>query len=205
MGKFISLRCTGGGDVRRSYTILSPPGPGDTVEILVKDVAGGVGTAYFAGLAVGDTVHFTGPMGFFVPDAAHAGDAIHVATGAGVAASLPVIEATLARRDEATRVRLFWGLLDGQDTYLEDRLAAAARSPRFAWQLVRGAHWPAVHDALATHATLALAAAVEPPVVYYTVGNGDMCRRVRDALVAQGVDRRKQIRSETFYPVMEGQ
>jgi ferredoxin-NADP reductase len=208
-GQFVSVRCGEGGDLRRSYTIVSAPGAaggsGATeVELLVKDVDGGVGTGFFAGLRAGDELHFTGPMGFFVADAAHAGDVALVATGVGIAAALPVIEETLGRAGESGRVVLEWGLLDGQPAYWTDRLDgfAAAHAGRFSWRLTRGAEWIAVHAAL-TDAVVALVPGMTAPVVY-TVGNGDMIRKVRDALVAKGLDRRKQIRNEVFYPVMEG-
>jgi ferredoxin-NADP reductase len=203
-GQFVSVRCGEGGDLRRSYTIVSAPARQEEFELLVKDVDGGVGTGFFAGLRVGDELHFTGPMGFFVADAAHAGDVAIVATGVGIAAALPVIEETLARAGESGKVRLAWGLLDGQPSYWPERLdGLAARHGRFAWTLTRGSEWLGVHAAL-TEATVAAHAGLVQPT-YYTVGNGDMIRRVRDALVALGVDRRKQIRNEVFYPVMEGQ
>ena len=75
--------------------------------------------------------------------------------------------------------------------------------PRFRWQLVSGDEWLSVHAALCER-TLALLDGLVTPV-FYTVGNGDLIRRLRDQLVARGVDRRKQIRNEIFYPVMEGQ
>jgi ferredoxin-NADP reductase len=202
-GQFVSVRCGEGGDLRRSYTIVSAPARQDEFELLVKDVDGGVGTGFFAGLRVGDELHFTGPMGFFVADLAHPGDVALVVTGVGIAAALPVIEETLARSAESGRVVLTWGLLEGQPAYWTERLDnLAAGSTRFTWTLTRGGEWLGVHAALTEAATSLLPELVQP--VYYTVGNGDMIRRVRDALVARGVDRRKQIRNEVFYPVMEG-
>jgi ferredoxin-NADP reductase len=200
-GQFISVRCGEGGDLRRSYTLVSSPARKAEFELLVKDVEGGVGTGFFASLAVGAELHFTGPMGFFVPDAAHAGDVVHVVTGVGIAASLPIVEETLAR-DEPGRVTLLWGVPADHPVYWRDRLDAL-RGPRFAWELVVAADWLAVHAEL-TARTVALAPALQAPI-FYTVGNGDCIRRLRDALVALGVDRRKQIRNEIFYPVMEGQ
>ena len=203
-GQFVSVRCGEGGDVRRSYTIVSSPARQDRFELLVKDVDGGVGTAFFAGLAPGDEVHFTGPMGFFVADAAHAGDVVLVVTGVGIAAALPVIEETLARSGESGKVLLRWALLDGQPAYWTERLdgLVASAGGRFVWTLERAADWLVAHAAL-TQAAVAELPSLRAPV-FYTVGNGDMIRRVRDALVAAGVDRRKQIRNEVFYPVMEG-
>ncbi len=203
-GQFISVRCGEGGDLRRSYTIVSSPARPAEVELLVKDVDGGVGTGFFATLHVGDELHFTGPMGFFVADLAHQGDVAIVATGVGIAAALPVIEETLARAGESGRVVLRWGLLDGQAAYWTERLDGfAAQHPRFAWSLVRAGDWIEVHRLLEDAASVLVTELRAP--VFYTVGNGDMIRRVRDALVARGVDRRKQIRNEVFYPVMEGQ
>ena len=203
-GQFVSVRCGEGGDLRRSYTIVSSPAHHDRFELLVKDVDGGVGTAFFSALVPGDEVHFTGPMGFFVADAAHAGDVVLVATGVGIAAALPVIEETLARPGEVGRVLLRWALLDGQPAYWTERLDAfAAANARFAWSLLRSADWLAAHATLASDTTALLPTLAAP--VFYTVGNGDMIRRLRDDLVRLGVDRRKQIRNEVFYPVMEGQ
>ncbi len=200
-GQFISVRCGEGGDVRRSYTIVSSPAARAEFELLVKDVDGGVGTGFFAGLALGAELHFTGPMGFFVADPTHAGDVVLVATGVGIAAALPVAEEIVARASERGRVLLRWGLLDGQPSYWEERLAALAGA-RFSWTLTRGPDWPAVHAALAADA-LALLDGLSTPV-FYTVGNGDMIRRLREGLVARGLDRRRQFRNEVFYPVMEG-
>jgi ferredoxin-NADP reductase len=201
-GQFVSVRCGEGGDVRRSYTIVSPPADGAAMDLLIKDVDGGVGTALFTGLEPGQAIHFTGPVGFFVADPAHPGDVVHVITGAGLAASLPVLEDTLARR-EAGRVIALWGQPDGQARYLQDRVAAVRAHARSTWENLGGPDWPGVHERL-TARVLELLPDLDRPV-FYTVGNGDMIRRVREALVAAGVDRRKQIRNEVFYPVMEGQ
>jgi ferredoxin-NADP reductase len=200
--QFVSVRCAGGGDTRRSYTILSSPARRDSFELLVKDVPGGVGTAYFSGLAPGDELAFTGPMGFFTPQPSHAGAVVIVATGAGVAGALPIAEAVVARGE---RARLDWALLDGQPTYLVDRLDALV-GPSFAWHLHRAPTWPDAHATLEREALDVLAAerAADAPPSFYLVGNGDMCRRVRDALIARGVDRRKAIHQEQFYPVDEG-
>ena len=40
--------------------------------------------------------------------------------------------------------------------------------------------------------------------VFYLVGNGAMVREVKTALMAAGVDRKRQIRQEIFYPETVG-
>ena len=37
-------------------------------------------------------------------------------------------------------------------------------------------------------------------LVFYVVGNGDMVRDLKQGLLAAGVDRKRQIRTEVFYP-----
>jgi NAD(P)H-flavin reductase len=201
-GQFISVQVGLGpaSDQRRSYTLLGQVD--GAFELLVKDVVGGAGTAYFAGLSVGDALRFTGPMGFFVAEPSHPGSVVLVATGAGLAAALPIAAEVAARSSESGPVHLIWGLCDGHAPYLTDRLDALAQAqPRFSWVLCRGADWPGVHAALEADVLGSLPRLQAP--VFYLVGNGDMCRRVRDALVAAGLDRRKQIRNEIFYPVAE--
>src|SRR5687768_15689658 len=89
-GQFVSLAC--GPEVRRSYTMLNPPAPPhDRLHLCVRTLATGAGSAYVKALAPGDALHFTGPMGFFVLDELHRGDAVMLATGIGMVALLPMI------------------------------------------------------------------------------------------------------------------
>src|SRR5215470_16623475 len=132
-GQFLSVRCGPARDkdpARRSYSIASSPLENGRFELLVKLLPHGVGSELFAALRPGDPIHFTGPMGFFVNDLQHAGDAVYCATGTGVAAALPMIEETLARATETGRVLLYWGMRSLEELYWEERLAAL-KHPRF--------------------------------------------------------------------------
>src|SRR5439155_4356964 len=84
-GQFVSVTCghqPDGLPILRSYTIASSPGEPHLLLVL-KLVAGGEASEWFRRLSVGDEVRFTGPMGFFVLDLAHAGDVVIGATGTG--------------------------------------------------------------------------------------------------------------------------
>jgi ferredoxin-NADP reductase len=204
-GQFASVRVDASGNVRRSYSIASHPtrDRGGAIEFLVKLVPGGVGSAFFAHLHRGDPVHFTGPLGFFVPDAHHEADVVFAATGAGIAAALPMLEDILARTNEHGRVLLFWGLRTEEDLYWQGRLAAleALAGPRFEpiVSLSRASPaWKGLHGHITPH-VLAAAPELRYPI-FYVVGHGEMIRDVRDGLVAQGIDRKKQFRNEVFYP-----
>jgi ferredoxin-NADP reductase len=205
-GQFVSLRCgdprTGDPDARRSYSIASSPARSDGFELLVKLLPGGVGSEFFRTLGQGDELRFTGPMGFFVPELAHPGDVVFAVTGTGIAAALPMLEGILARPTEDGKVRLFWGMRDEGELYWVDRLESlAAASPRFDYTLSLSRPSPAWTGARGHITPLVLAdraARVKP--IFYVVGNGNMVRDVKAGLVAAGVDRKRQIRVEIFYP-----
>jgi ferredoxin-NADP reductase len=201
-GQFVSVRVDATGNVRRSYSVASHPRleAGARFDLLVKLVPDGVGSRFFAGLAPGDPVSFTGPLGFFVPDARHQGDVVFAVTGAGIAAALPMLEDILARADERGRVLLFWGLRHESELYWMDRLAALA-GPRLATHVSLSAPspaWRGLRGRITAH-VLAAATTAQAPV-FYVVGNGDMIRDVREGLGVLGIDRKKQWRNEVFYP-----
>jgi ferredoxin-NADP reductase len=205
-GQFVSLRCgdprTGDPDARRSYSIASSPARHDGFELLVKLIPGGAGSEFFRTLVHGSELRFTGPMGFFVPELAHPGDAVFAVTGTGIAAALPMAVEILGRENERGRVRLHWGMRDEGELYWVDRLEAlAAAHPRFDFTLSLSRPSPAWTGARGRITERVLAEArerVKP--VFYLVGNGNMVRDVKSGLVAAGIDRKRQIRTEIFYP-----
>ena len=202
-GQFVSLRVGEDGDgaaVLRSYSLASPPGR-DTFDLILKLVDGGTGSAWFQQLRPGDGVRFTGPMGFFVNDLAHAGDVLFAATGVGITPVLPMIEELLARKNEPGRITLYWGNRAREDVFWRDELEALAEAhPRFspklflsqpdaAWSGERGRITPAVLDDLPRY---------QKPT-FYLVGNGAMIRELKQGLLDRGVDRKRQIRNEAFF------
>ncbi len=206
-GQFLSIRCGAAAEpnpARRSYSIASSPERRDGFELLVKLLPGGLGSALFAGLRPGDDIHFTGPMGFFVCDLAHAGDAVFCVTGAGIAAALPMIHDALARPAEKGRVRLLWGMRDERELYWLERLDAIDQ-PRFSYELCLSRpspDWRGRRGRINGHVLAELPGLSKP--VFYLVGNGAMVRELRAGLLAAGVDRKRQIRQEIFYPETPG-
>ncbi len=201
-GQFISLevgRDADGQPILRSYSIGSPPGRGE-ISLVVKMLPDGIASGWFQRLTVGQRVRFTGPMGFFVLDLAHAGDVVFGATGVGIAPVLPMVDEALAR-DEKGRVILFWGNRAPADLFWIDAFEMRRRShPRFevrcflsggdaAWSGARGRITQAIADELPK---------LDAPT-FYLVGNGAMIRDVKRELMARGVDRKRQIRNEAFF------
>lgn len=195
-GQFLSLRMGDGGNVRRSYSLSSHPSDGPEFSLLVKLLERGVGSDYFRALRPGDELHFTGPMGFFVPDLWHDGDVVFAVTGAGIA-PVPAMVREMLGRAEPGKIRLFWGMRRRAELYWLDRLDALKQaSSRFDYEIVLSQE--ETRERI-TPRVLATASRLDRPV-YYLVGNGDMVRDVKTGLEALGVDRKKQIRNEVFYP-----
>ncbi len=201
-GQFLSLRVgtsASGHAERRSYSIASSPEQRGELLLVLRLVEDGVGSQFFAAMAPGDPISFTGPMGFFVNDLSHPGDVVYVATGTGIAPILPMLIETLSR-PEPGRVELFWGLRHEDDLFWQDELQTlTAKHPRFKAHIYlsqprgfwreRGRVVPPVLEALPS---------LNRPT-FYLCGNGQMIAECKAALIARGVERKRQIRTEAFF------
>lgn len=202
-GQFVSLAIgapeAGGPAVRRSYSIASPSDAADRLRFIVRAIPEGAASDYLLNLPVGSDVRMTGPHGFFVLDPSHPGDLVFGATGTGLAAVLPML-AELARRPIEGRRLLFWGARHEADLFTRDDIEALCRSaqvalailltaPSPAWTGGRGRITPALLETLPT---------LTSPT-FYLVGNGAMIADVKRELIARGIDRRRQIRTEAFF------
>jgi CDP-4-dehydro-6-deoxyglucose reductase len=186
---------------RRSYSIASPPDQGGRLRFIIRVMPEGAASRYLVSLPLGATIALTGPHGFFVLDAAHAGDVVFGATGTGVAAVMPML-AELASRPEAGqgRVHVYWGAREEADLFARQEIEGlAARAgarltihltrPGDAWTGARGRITAAILDALP---------ALRAPT-FYLVGNGAMITELKRELVARVVNRKAQIRTEAFF------
>jgi len=203
-GQFVSIavdeaEARTGASTRRSYSIASPTSAGGKLRFIIRVMPEGAASAFLMGLPLGGEVHLTGPHGFFVLDPAHAGDVVFGATGTGLAAVMPML-AELASRPESGRRHVFWGAREESDLFaraeVEDLAARAGAnlsihlsSPGPGWTGARGRITAAVLDALP---------ALSSPT-FYLVGNGAMINELKRELVARGVNRKAQIRTEAFF------
>jgi ferredoxin-NADP reductase len=204
-GQFVSIavdegvETAGGALPRRSYSIASPSADGGKLRFIIRVMPEGAASRYLMALPEGAPINLTGPHGFFVLDAAHAGDVVFGATGTGIAAVMPML-AELATREEPGQRYVYWGVREEQDLFaraeIED-LAARARAhlaihltaPGPTWTGARGRITPAILSALPT---------LQAPT-FYLVGNGSMITELKRELVARGVNRKAQIRTEAFF------
>jgi CDP-4-dehydro-6-deoxyglucose reductase, E3 len=201
-GQFVTLKVgndAAGRDVRRSYSLASRSDQGEALRFIVRIVAGGPASDFWTGLPLGSELDLTGPHGFFVLDEHHLGDVVFAATGTGLAPVLPML-GELEKRGEPGRRLVFWGVRHQRDLFLQDELAAACAAanatlhlylsqPDPDWQGGRGRITGAVLEALPELAS----------PTFYVVGNGAMIDELKKGLVARGVDRKRQIRTEAFF------
>jgi len=205
-GQFVSLAIAGdegGGSgapaKRRSYSIASPSGTGDRLRFIVRAIPQGAATDFLLNLPVGGEVHMTGPHGFFVLDPQHPGDVVFGATGTGLAAVLPMLD-ELARRPAEGRRILFWGARHETDLFTRGEVEELCRQASVDLRVLLTApppEWTGGRGRI-TSAILDLLPELKSPT-FYLVGNGAMITDVKRELIARGVDRKRQIRTEAFF------
>jgi ferredoxin-NADP reductase len=202
-GQFISVQVGTDADdnpILRSYSIASAPWHQGELTLVLRMIEGGVGTAFFDQLKIGDTLRFTGPMGFFVNELSHPGDAVYAATGTGIAPILPMMQEAVARAEDG-RILLYWGLRDEGDRFWHDELAELERmSPRVRVRIYLScpsASWSGLRGRI-TAAVLDELPGLRAPT-FYLCGNGQMIDELKAALQQRGVNRKRQIRTEAFF------
>jgi CDP-4-dehydro-6-deoxyglucose reductase len=201
-GQFVSIAVEGNealSSARRSYSIASQTDAGDQLRFIIRVIPSGAASELLMFLPVGAGMRMTGPHGFFVLDAQHAGDVVFGATGTGVAAVMPML-GELSRRSDGGRRYLFWGLRHQSDLFAHEEIARLCErsatdlrvylsAPDDTWTGARGRITPAVLDTLPQLAS----------PTFYLVGNGAMITELKRELVARGINRKRQIRTEAFF------
>lgn len=207
-GQHLTLRAVlDGEEVRRSYSICSPPSSG-RLRIAVKRLEGGVFSGHaLEQIRVGDVVDVLRPAGRFGVrlDPANATHYAAIVAGSGITPVLAILEAVL-ETEPASRFTLVYGnrdagsvmfldeLADDKDRY-PDRLQLVhvlSREERDA-ELLSGRIDAAKLDRL-------LATVVPPGDVdeWLLCGPFEMVEQVRDELLARGVPNRR-IHLELFH------
>jgi len=188
---------------RRSYSIASQSDAGELLRFIIRVIPEGKASEFLMTLPIGSRVNMTGPHGFFVLDERHPGDVVFGATGTGFAAVMPMLGELARRREsglESPRSLVLWGARQESDLFARDEIEAlVARAgselrtfltaPGPDWRGDRGRITPALLDRLPE---------LSAPT-FYLVGNGAMISELKRELIARGVNRRAQIRTEAFF------
>ena len=205
-GQFVSLAIASSSPdeivPRRSYSIASPSDAGETLRVIIRVIPNGRASDYLMTLPLGATVRMTGPHGFFVLDAVHPGDIVFGATGTGIAAVMPML-GELARGgpvEPARQIVVFWGLRHEADIFARDEIEALAAASGAQLRIhlsAPGPEWRGGRGRINAPLLGRLRDSTAP--TFYLVGNGAMIIEVTRELVSRGVDRKRRIRTETFF------
>jgi len=162
------LPCSGiGGEsvLRRAYSIASPPLGADTFELAVTRVEGGPGSTFLHALAIGASLEFEGPQGFFTREPTFASPTLFVATGTGFTPLRSMLLAAVAAGSR-TPTHVILGVRREPDLLYRDELEALTRAhdwltvtltlsqPSAQWTGAQGyvqGHIPAALAGLAVH------------------------------------------------------
>jgi CDP-4-dehydro-6-deoxyglucose reductase len=128
-GQWVSLLLPGAeGEIRRAYSIASPPRHDASFEVAVTHVEGGTGSSRLHALVPEDVVRVIGPQGFFTRKPHGGPPSLFIGTGTGVAPLRSMIEAALTAGDGAPVWLLFGGRAEADLLYRAELLELAARS-----------------------------------------------------------------------------
>jgi naphthalene 1,2-dioxygenase ferredoxin reductase component len=182
----------------RHYSMANTPQDAELV-FHIRHMPGGRTSAYAATqLRAGDKVKVSGPLGVAYLRDNHAGPALLVAGGSGLAPIQSILRTMLERGHDAP-VRLYFGVRSERDLYHEALLEGlAARHPNFSYQVVlseqkgaAGRRYGLVHQAIDL-----------PPdtgaVMAYLAGPPVMVEAATALLASRGLAQR-QIHADAFY------
>ena len=190
------------GDVRRSYSIASPPAAGGApeVEIAVTLVEGGAGSAWLHRLEVGRTLQVQGPQGFFVRGKGEGKPALLVGTGTGVTPLRSLLRDALARGDGSPLVLLFGVRTRDDLLYASEltELAAAHRNVRIEPTLSRPDDAWTGRRGYVQHHVAELWKQLPPDTHAYICGLNRMVASVRELLRGELGATREQVHSERY-------
>ncbi len=178
-----------GPKIVRAYTIASTPLEPRSLTLCADVAPGGPGSAWFRALAPGDAVSFKGPLGGFVYTRADARRPLFVAEEIGIVPIRSILTWLYATGFGRPTTLVYWGRDRGWLAYDAELGSLARRYPSFAYHPVVAESPAGAVDRLAPRVD---------GLVAYVAGGGETINRVRDVLMAKGLDR-KAVKWEKFW------
>lgn len=207
-GQHVTLRAVlGGQEVRRTYSICSPPSQ-HRLRVAVRRLEGGLFSRHaLEALHVGDTVEVMAPAGRFVvrPDPAAARHHVAIAAGSGITPVMAIM-ATVLAEEPRSRFTLVYGNRDGGSVMFADEIADLKDTYPARLQVMHILSRES-HDAELLHGRIdadkldvLLAAVVPPPTVdqWYLCGPMGLVETVQERLRHNGVPP-ESVHTELFH------
>ena len=189
------------GELRRAYSIASPPDGTSRFEVAVTRVEGGPGSTRLHAMDIGAKVSVTGPQGIFYRKVR--APSLFVATGTGFTPLRSMLKDALAHGDDSP-MRLVFGVRTPEDRIYVDELATLqerhpnfrafftlSRPPSRGWDGRTGyvqTHVKTLYEELAAHGRTNV----------YVCGLQKMVSAVRDLLRKEMGLERQQVHSERY-------
>lgn len=180
--------------VLRAYSICSTPSDNE-LHFCVKVLENGKASTLFAAMNDGDSAIIRGPRGNFVSTASS--PLYFVATGAGIAPIMSILQDELIHKKTDTELYLLFGVHDESDLFWQQRLddltntynnfsfnTTVSQPQSLEWRGLKGR----VTDHLDNHSN---------GHQFFICGNPDMVKDVRNILLTGGVEK-TQIHFEIF-------
>lgn len=117
-------------EIKRSYSIASPPDGSPRFGIALTRVQGGPGSTWLSSLEPGAVLPFIGPQGFFTRAATSTAPSLMIATGTGVTPMRSMMQAAIAAGSRAPMWLLF-GVRHEEDLVYREDFVAMARGHGF--------------------------------------------------------------------------
>ena len=115
------------GELRRAYSIASPPFGSPRFEVAITQVEGGPGSTFLHDLPLGATLTAIGPQGFFTRPFHKSGPSLFVATGTGITPLRSMIR-TAASAGSVMPLWLVAGVRTEGDIIYRDELESLAQA-----------------------------------------------------------------------------
>ena len=183
----------------RAYSIASAPTSREVITLAADVAPAGLGSTWFRALASGDEVRFKGPLGGFVLPRSETREPLFVAEEIGIVPIRSIlIDLSESGFTRAARL-VYWARGPCGLVYDEEFRALARRHLSFAYHPLVGAadqRWPGPVgpiEGLVDRLTSSVA-----NLVAYVAGGEQTIHRVRDLLVAKGLER-KAVKWEKFW------
>lgn len=182
------------GEILRPYSISSAPSK-PYLEFCVKILPNGKASQYFSILEEGGSAVIGRAQGVFICRPEHELNKMFIATGAGVAPVMSMIEERLENVTEEN-FRLLFGVREVEDIFWTDRLDELQGSyENFKYQLTLSRpsdDWAGLRGRVSEHLTHA-----QLDAEYYICGSVEMVKDVRGLLLNKGIEP-KRVHLEIF-------
>lgn len=202
-GQWASIVIPGAGaagkDLRRAYSIASPPDRLPRIELCIKRLEGGPGTTYLSTRKPGDTLRLFLPYGSFVYKTPRERDACFIATGTGISPFRSILSSQAYLASPARRAYCLLGVRDETEVLYRGELGSRSDVE---WIETVSRPSPGAQVAFAGRVTDWLRQARDlawRETDYYLCGNSAMIDEVKQWLQQEHGVERSALHQEIYY------